>query len=147
MNNDILLVLWHSSLVSIVEYLSSTRATIGSLAKRRNTMPKEFGTPSVSYMRRQFGTFFERVMVLYNLSFNKEEESHKAEDVKRFAKKLFEADRISEYIKTVIDDAIENFALLLPGKMKRDDPYLEYLDAWVSLSISDINSEIGELIH
>ena len=86
-------------------------------------------------------------MVLYNLTFFKEEKSHRVEDAKRFSVELFEADKISEYIKSVIDDAIENFALLLPGKRKRDDPYLEYLDAWVSLAIGDINSEIGELIH
>ena len=104
-------------------------------------------TSTLSYVRREFGTFFDRVRVLYNLSFNKEEENHKVEDAKRFATELFEADKISEYVKTVIDDAIENFASLLPGKRKRDDPYIEYLDAWISLSISDINSEIGELIR
>lgn len=110
-------------------------------------MPNKQNTPSLSFVRREFGTFFDRVRVLYNLTFVKEEKDHRVEDVKRFADELFTADKISEYIKTVIDDAIENFALLLPGKMKRDDPYIEYLDAWVSLSISDINSEIGELIH
>lgn len=102
---------------------------------------------TLSTLRTEFATFFDRVMVLYNLSFTKEEKDHRVEDVKRFADELFNADKISEYIKTVIDDAIENFALLLPGKRKRDDPYLEYLDAWISLSIDDINSEIGELIH
>ena len=110
-------------------------------------MSKEQETPTISYGRAEFGIFFERVMVLYNLTFFKEEKSHRVEDVKRFATELFKADKISEYIKSVIDDAIENFASLLPGKRKRDDPYLEYLDAWISLSIDDINSEIGELIH
>ena len=129
------------------EYLSSMSATSGSLAKGEKTMLKEENTPTVSSVRTQFSTFFERVMVLYNQVFFKEEKDHRVEDVKRFAIELFEADKISEYIKSVIDDAIENFASLLPGKRKRDDPYLEYLDAWVSLAISDINSEIGELIH
>lgn len=110
-------------------------------------MLEEENRPTVSSVRTQFSTFFERVMVLYNLTFFKEEKSHRVEDAKRFSVELFEADKISEYIKSVIDDAIENFALLLPGKRKRDDPYLEYLDAWVSLAIGDINSEIGELIH
>ena len=110
-------------------------------------MSKEQETPTISYVRTEFGIFFERVMVLYNLTFFKEEKDHRVEDVKRFTIELFEADKISEYIKSVIDDAIENFSSLLPGKRKRDDPYLEYLDVWVSLAISDINSEIGELIH
>ena len=110
-------------------------------------MPNRQNTVTVSFVRTQFSIFFERVMVLYNLSFVKEEKAHKVEDVKRFATELFDADRISEYVKNLIDEAIQYFSSLLPGKRKRDDPYLEYLDAWVSLSISDINSEIGELIH
>ena len=110
-------------------------------------MPNRQSTVTVSYVRTQFSIFFDRVRILYNLSFAKEENDHKVEDVKRFATELFNADRINEYVKTLIDDSIQYFASLLPGKRKRDDPYLEYLDAWVSLSISDINSEIGELIH
>ena len=110
-------------------------------------MSKEPELPSVSFMRSQFGTFFDRVRVLYNILFVKEEKSHKAKDIKRFAEELFAADRISEYVKSEIDEAIDLFTSVLPGKMKRGDPYLEYLDAWLSLSIGDINAEIGELIH
>lgn len=110
-------------------------------------MSKNKNVPTISSVRSQFSTFFNRVMVLYNLSFQKEETSHKVDDVKKFAEELFAADRISEYIKSEIDEAIDRFASVLPGKMKRDNPYLEYLDAWLSLSISDLNAEIGELIH
>ena len=109
-------------------------------------MSKELpATPSS--VRTGFATFFERVMVLYNLTFLKEEKDHKVQNVRKYSEELWNAGHISEYIKSEIDDAIENFACLLPGKTKRDDPHLEYLDAWVSLAISDINSEIGELVH
>lgn len=102
---------------------------------------------SISYVRREFALFFERVMVLYNLRFNKEEKDHKVEDVKRFASELYDTGYISDFIKTYIDDTIEMFALLLPGQAKKRGVDLDYLDACISLNISDINSEIGELIH
>ena len=102
---------------------------------------------TVSFVRTQFSAFFERVMVLYNLSFVKREKAHKVEDVKRFATELFGADRINEYVKNLIDETIQRFLSLLPGKRKRDDLCLEYLDIWVSLATTDINSEIDELIH
>ena len=102
---------------------------------------------SVSSVRTSYSTFFERVMVLYNLTFFKEEKDNKVEDVKRFAIELHEAGRISDYIKEIIDESIANFALLLPGQIKRGIVDLDYLDANISLAISDINAEIGELIH
>lgn len=102
---------------------------------------------SVSSVRTSYSTFFERVMVLYNLTFFKEEKDHKVEDVKRFAIELHEAGRISDYIKEIIDESIANFALLLPGQFKKRAVDLDYLDANISLAISDINAEIGELIH
>ena len=102
---------------------------------------------TLSSVRMEFATFFERVMVLYNLKFAKEETDHKVKDIRKYADELWEAGHISEYTKTEIDDSINHFSCLLPGKMKKDDPYLEYLDAWVSLAIMDINSEIGDCIH
>ena len=102
---------------------------------------------SVSTVRRNYSTFFQRVMVLYNLSFAKEETDHKVEDVKRFTIELHEAGRISDYIKEIIDESIANFRLLLPGQMQKGIVDLEYLDANISLAISEINAEIGELIH
>ena len=102
---------------------------------------------TLSSVRTEFATFFERVMVLYNLTFRKEEKDHKVDDVKRFTLELYEAGSISDYIKETIDDTIEKFALLLPGQTKKRCVDLEYLDAYISLNISDINSEIGELIH
>ena len=102
---------------------------------------------TLSSVRMEFATFFKRVMVLYNLKFVKEETDHKVKDARKYSEELWEAGHIGEYTKTEIDDAINYFSLLLPGKTKRDDPYLEYLDAWISLAISDINAEIGEIIH
>ena len=101
----------------------------------------------VSIVRRQYSTFFERVMVLYNLVFFKEEKDHKVEDVKKFTVELYEAGRISDYIKETIDESVANFALLLPGQIKRGIVDLDYLDANISLAISEINAEIGKLIH
>ena len=102
---------------------------------------------TLSTVRTEFATFFERVMVLYNLKFARQETDHTVKNVRKYADLLWEAGHISEYTKTEIDDSINYFSCLLPGKMKRDDPYLEYLDAWISLAISDINAEIGEMIH
>ena len=106
---------------------------------------------SISIVRHDFGTFFDRVRWLYNLAFFKEEKSHKVEDVKRYAAELYEANRISDYIHSIIGEAIEKFALLLPGKMKKmsfaeHQELLEKLDAWIDISISDINGEISELV-
>ncbi len=102
---------------------------------------------TVSSVRHEFGTFFDRVRLLYNLAFFKEEKDHKVDDVKRFTVELYEAGRISDYIKTVVDESIANFALLLPGQIEMGAAILGYLDASISLAISDINAEIGELIH
>ena len=102
--------------------------------------------PSVSSVRTSYSAFFEKVMVLYNLAFFKEEEDHKIENVKKFAIELHEAGRISDYIKEVIEESIADFALLLPGQLKTEG-VLDYLNAKISLAISDINAEIGELFH
>ena len=102
---------------------------------------------SVSSVRTSYSTFFDRVRVLYNLSFIKEEKDHKVEDVKRFAIELHEAGRISDYIKELIDESIADFTLLLPGQAKKRSIDLDFLDAKISLAISDLNAEIGELIH
>ena len=110
-------------------------------------MSNQQNKASVSYIRTQFALFFQRVMILYNLKFSKEEKNHKVEDVKRFTLELYEADYISDYIKETIDNTIVKFALLLPGQIKKRCVDLDYLDAFISLNIDDINSEIGELIH
>ena len=102
--------------------------------------------PSVSSVRTSYSAFFEKVMVLYNLAFFKEEEDHKIENVKKFAIELHEAGRISDYIKEVIEESIADFALLLPGQLKTER-VLDYLNAKISLAISDINAEIGELFR
>ena len=67
--------------------------------------------------------------------------------MKRFTIELHEAGRISDYIKETIDESITNFRLLLPGQTQKGIVDLEYLDANISLAISEINAEIGELIH
>ena len=102
---------------------------------------------SVSSVREQYNTFFERIMVFYNLALSKEEKDHNVKDVKRFAIELYETGRISDYIKETIDESVANFALLLPGQIKRGIVDLDYLDANISLAISEINAEIGKLIH
>ena len=99
-----------------------------------------------SIVRHDFGTFFDRVRVLYNLSFLKEEKSCKVKDVSKYADELFQANRISEYIHSVIGEAIQKFTLLLPGNLKKMAPNLENLDQWITISICDINSEINELM-
>ena len=99
-----------------------------------------------SIVRHDFGTFFDRVRVLYNLSFLKEEKSCKVKDVSRYADELFQANRISEYIHSIIGEAIQKFTLLLPGNLKKMAPNLENLDQWITISICDINSEINELM-
>ena len=101
---------------------------------------------TVSSVRHKFGTFFDRVRWLYNLAFFKEEKSYKVKDVERYAEDLFQANRISEYVFLIIKEAIEKFPLLLPGNLKKMAPNLEQLDQWITISISDINSEINELM-
>lgn len=99
-----------------------------------------------STVRHDFGTFFEEVKWLYNLSFLKEEKSSKVADVNRYADELFQANRISEYIHLTIKEAIQKFTLLLPGNLKKMAPNLEHLDQWITISIYDINSEISDLM-
>ena len=101
---------------------------------------------SPSLIRHDFGTFFDRVRVLYNYSFFKEEKSSKAKDVNRYADELFQANRISEYIHSIIGEAIQKFTLLLPGNLKKMSPNLEELEQWIDISICDINLEISELM-
>lgn len=73
---------------------------------------------TVSSVRHEFGTFFDRVRLLYNLAFFKEEKGYRAEAVKKYADELFEANRISEYVHSIIGEAIEKFTLLSPVKLK-----------------------------
>ena len=98
-------------------------------------------------MRHEFGTFFDRVRVLYNLAFFKEEKGYRAEAVKKYADEMFEANRISEYVHSIIGEAIEKFTLLSPVKLKEMNPTkLEQLSKWINISISDINGEINDLM-
>ena len=102
---------------------------------------------SVSIVRHEFGTFFDRVRWLYNLAFFKEEKGYRAEAVKKYADELFEANRISDYIHSIIREAIEKFTLLSPVKLKEMNPdKLRMLSQWINISISDINGEISELM-
>ena len=102
---------------------------------------------SVSIVRHEFGTFFDRVRWLYNLAFFKEEKGYRAEAVKKYADELFEANRISDYIHSIIGEAIEKFTLLSPVKLKEMNPdKLRMLSQWINISISDINGEINELM-
>ena len=102
---------------------------------------------SVSIVRHEFGTFFDRVRWLYNLAFFKEEKGYRAEVVKNYADELFEANRISDYIHSIIGEAIEKFTLLSPVKLKEmNSDKLRMLSQWINISISDINGEINELM-
>ena len=102
---------------------------------------------TVSIVRHEFGTFFDRVRWLYNLAFFKEEKGYRAEVVKKYADEMFEANRISDYIYSIIGEAIEKFTLLSPVKLKEMNPTkLEQLSKWINISISDINGEINDLM-
>ena len=102
---------------------------------------------TVSEVRHEFGTFFDRVRWLYNLAFFKEEKGYRAEVVKKYANELFEANRISDYIHSIIGEAIEKFTLLSPAKLKEMNPdKLRMLSKWINISISEINGEISELM-
>ena len=102
---------------------------------------------TVSEVRHEFGTFFDRVRWLYNLVFFKEEKGYRAEVVKKYADELFEANRISDYIHSIIGEAIEKFTLLSPVKLKEMNPTkLEQLSKWINISIDDINGEINDLM-
>ena len=102
---------------------------------------------TVSEVRHEFGTFFDRVRWLYNLSFFKEEKGYRAEAVKRYADELFEANRIGDYIHSIIGEAIQKFTLLSPVKLKEMNlDKLRMLSEWINISISDINDEINELM-
>ena len=102
---------------------------------------------TVSSVRHEFGVFFDRVRVLYNSAFFKEEKSYRAEAVKKYADEMFEANRISEYVHSIIGEAIEKFTLLSPVKLKEMNPTkLEQLSKWINISISDINGKINDLM-
>jgi hypothetical protein len=102
---------------------------------------------TVSSVRHEFGTFFDRVRVLYNLAFFKKEKGYRAEAVKKYADELFEANRISDCIYSIIGEAIQKFTLLSPVKLKEMNPdKLINLSQWINISIDDINGEISELM-
>ena len=102
---------------------------------------------TVSSVRHEFGTFFDRVRLLYNLTFFKEEKGYRAEVVKKYADELFEANRISDYINSIIGEAIEKFTLLSPVKLKEmNSTKLEQLSKWINISIDDINGEINDIM-
>ena len=102
---------------------------------------------TVSGVRHQFGAFFDSVRMLYNLAFFKEEKGYRAEAVKKYADELFEANRISEYVHSIIGEAIQKFTLLSPVKLKEMNPTkLEQLSKWINISIYDINGEINDLM-
>ena len=127
--------------------IGSTRVTNNSFIKGETLMSMYEHPLTVSEVRHEFGTFFDRVRWLYNLSFFKEEKGYRAEVVKRYADELFEANRISEYIHSIIGEAIQKFTLLSPAKLKEMNPdRLNQLSQWINISIDDINGEINELM-
>ena len=82
-----------------------------------------------------------------NSSWLKEEKGYRAEAVKKYADELFEANRISEYVHSIIGEAIQKFTLLSPVKLKEMNPTkLEQLSKWINISIYDINGEITDLM-
>ena len=102
---------------------------------------------TVSSVRHQFGTFFDSVRMLYNLAFFKEEKGYRAEVVKKYADEMFEANRISEYVHSIIGESIQKFTLLSPVKLKEMNPTkLKQMSKWINISICDINQEIYELM-
>ena len=67
--------------------------------------------------------------------------------MKKYADELFEANRISEYVHSIIGEAIQKFTLLSPVKLKEMNPTkLEQLSKWINISIYDINGEINDLM-
>jgi len=110
-------------------------------------MPNQKNHLTVSDVRKQYISFFERVMVLYNLTLSKNEKDHDVEDVKRFATELYETGRIDDYDKKVIEEALEDFTSLLTAESNKWDIDLEFLDVRLSFAIDNINAKIGALIH
>ena len=115
--------------------------------QREYTMLNQKNHLTVSDVRKQYTSFFERVMVLYNLALSKNEKDHDVEDVKRFATELYETGRIDDYDKKAIDEALDDFTSLLSVQSNKLDIDLEYLDAMIDLATSSINAEIGAFIH
>ena len=67
--------------------------------------------------------------------------------MKKYSDEMFEANRISEYVHSIIGEAIEKFTLLSPVKLKEMNPTkLEQLSKWINISIDDINGEINDLM-
>ena len=67
--------------------------------------------------------------------------------MKKYADEMFEANRISEYVHSIIGEAIQNFTLLSPVKLKEMNPTkLDQLSKWINISIYDINGEITDLM-
>ena len=67
--------------------------------------------------------------------------------MKKYADEMFEANRISEYVHSIIGEAIQKFTLLSPVKLKEMNPTkLEQLSKWINISIYDINGEITDLM-
>ncbi len=67
--------------------------------------------------------------------------------MKKYADELFEANRISEYVHSIIGEAIQKFTLLSPAKLKEMNPAkLDQLSKWIDISIYVINGEIAELM-
>ena len=67
--------------------------------------------------------------------------------MKKYADELFEANRISEYVHSIIGEAIQKFTLLSPVKLKEMNPTkLKQLNKWINISIYDINGEITDLM-
>lgn len=115
--------------------------------QKENTMRNQNNLVTVSYVKEQYTTFFNRVRVLYNISFSKDEKGREIEDVKRFANELYEAGRIDDYTKIIIDESIETYTSQLNGQIRNRAVDLEYLDTTISLAIDYINAEIGGLIQ
>lgn len=91
---------------------------------------------TVSEARHEFGTFFDKVRLLYNLAFFKEEKGYIAEAVKKYADELFETNSTSEYVHSIIGEAIQKFTLLSPVKIKEMNPTkLKQLSKWIDISI------------
>ena len=106
-------------------------------------MKNEYRNIDTSIVKSNFALFFEETKHLYNLVFLKKEQSTDSKNIKRYANELFKAERISDYIYELIQDALNKYTLLL--EVKAEPKLLTNLNKWINSAVKDISAEINEL--
>ncbi|MBP5574148.1 MAG: hypothetical protein J6X50_00130 [Bacilli bacterium] len=110
-------------------------------------MSREKTKYTFAYVKEGYTSFFERVMVLYNLKLSKNEKRYGIDEVRNFVVELVEAGAIINHLAKGISRSIDEYSFIVSNEKTIDEGTLEFYSANLSFVREAVNAAIGEMIH